>query len=157
MINHRLLFTGVVLAALTIILAACGRPGGETPPAAPAIPPGAVTIKALPPLLTLRGDEVPFRGKTEIVQRLAGPAATEVVVVAFSASGENAHKSAIKIEWEDGGVETFPPGSKNITLSPQRRAKKISVLGYSFHERRVFKDVAKTGTLSWEIRYAPSE
>lgn len=157
MTNHRLLFAGVVLAALTIILAACGRPGGEAPQAAPAIPPGAVTIKNLPPLLTLRGDEVPFEGRAEIVQQLAGPAVAEVVVVAFSASGENAHKSAIRIEWEDGGVETVPPGSKNLVLSPQRRAKKISVLGYSFHERRVFKDLARKGTLSWEIRYSPSQ
>ena len=157
MINHRQLFTGAVLVALTIILAACGRPGGEAPQAAPAIPPGAVIIKSLPPILTLHGDEVPFQGRTEIVQQLAAPAAAEIVVVAFRASGENAHKSAIRIEWVDGGVETFPPGSKNIVLSPQRRAKKISVLGYSFHERRVFKDAARKGTLSWEIRYAPAE
>ncbi len=157
MTNHRLLFTGAVLAALTITLAACGRPGGEAPQAAPVIPPGAVTIKSLPPLLNLRGEEVSFQGRTEIVQQLAGRSAAEIVIVDFRAGGENAHKSAIRIEWEDGGVETIPPGSKNLVLAPQRRAKKISVLGYSFHERRVFKDSARKGTLSWEIRYAPAE
>ncbi len=157
MTTPRLPFAGVVLAALTLILAACGRPGGEALQAPPAIPPGAVTIKNLQPLLTLRGDEVPFQGRTEMVQQLAGPTAAEVVVVTFNASGENAHKSSIRIEWADGGVETIPPGSKNLVLSPQRRAKKISVLGYSFHERRVFKDLARKGTLSWEIRYAPAE
>jgi len=30
----------------------------------------------------------------------------------------------------------------------RRRAKKISVLSYSFHERRVFHDLPRKGTLS---------
>ncbi len=166
------LLIAALLAALTVSLAACGRPGGGAPPVAadkslaPAsaaadkpfiVPPGAVTIKTLPPLLTLRGDAVPFQGKTELVQKLAGRAAAEIVVVAFAAGGENAHKSAIRITWEDGAVETIPPGARNLIFAPQRRAKSIAVLGYSFHERRVFKDIPKKGTLTWEIRYAPVE
>lgn len=166
------LLIAALLAALAVSLTACGRLGGGAPPVAadnplapaPAaadkpfiVPPGTVTIKNLPPLLTLRGDAVPFQGKTEIVQKLAGRAAAEIVVVAFAAGGENAHKSAIRITWEDGAVETVPPGARNLVFAPQRRAKSIAILGYSFHERRVFKDVPAKGTLTWEIRYAPVE
>jgi hypothetical protein len=163
MTHPRLLVCTILFAACIIALTACGQSGGELPTPASlsakpfVVPPDAVSIKPLPPLLTLHGDEVPFEGRTEIVQRLAGNAATEIVVVAFHAAGENANRSEIRIVWEDGGVETIPPGAKNLVLAPQRRARQIIVRGYSFHERRVFKDAAKKGTLSWVIRYAPAE
>lgn len=169
-------FLGGMMVALTVVWAGYGYfaasredtaapPGGVSalpaPLAAaeapPVLSPGSVTIKILPPLLTLRGQDVPFRGRAEFPQDLGGKLAGEIIVVSFGASGENAHKSVIKIAWEDGSVESIPAGAANLTLSPQRRARKISVQGYCFHEQRVFKDVAKKGALSWEIRYAAAE
>lgn len=158
--NSKPLLIAIILAALAVIPAGCGQIAGEAPapPDKPyVVPPGAVAIKVLPPLLTLRGDAVPFRGRTEITPKLAGSMATEIVLVSFSADGENAHKSAVRITWEDGAVQTIPAGAKNLVFPAQRRAKKIAILGYSFHELRVFKDVPQRGTLSWEIRYAPVE
>jgi hypothetical protein len=121
------------------------------------VPPGTVIIKVLPPLLTLGGFEVPFEGKKEIPQTLASPLAKEVVVVNFQATGENAQKSVIKIVWEDGSIETVPPGTVNKRLSPEKRAKQISIVGYAMHERQIFRDSARKGTISWDIRYVPVE
>lgn len=151
---YRLLL-GILLAAAAIALSGCGASSPAEKPFV--VPPGAVTIKTLPPLLTLRGEGVPFQGKTELAQKIAGRAAAEIVVVAFGASGENANKSTLRIVWEDGAVDTIPAGTRDLVLDPRRRAKSITVLGYCFHEQRIFKDVAKKGTLNWEIRYSPVE
>lgn len=121
------------------------------------VQPDTVIIKVLPPLLSLGGFEVPFEGKKEIPQPITGALAREVVVVNFQATGENAHRSAIKIIWEDGTIETVPPGTVNKQFSPEKRAKLISIKGYSMHEQRIFRDLARKGKLSWEIRYVPVE
>ncbi|HMM22249.1 MAG TPA: hypothetical protein PKA10_16130 [Selenomonadales bacterium] len=120
-----------------------------------AVPSDAVTIKTLPPLYTLSGVEVPFEGRAELPLKITGRLAKELHIVGFQATGENAQKSAIRITWEDGGQELIPPGVTNLKLAPDRTAKQISVIGYSMHERRVFKDSSRTGTLSWEIQYSP--
>lgn len=129
--------------------------GGNLPPTI--VPPGTVTIQSLPPLLTLAGSGVPFEGKIEIPQPLAGQFARELVIVSFQATGENAHKSTVKIIWEDGSVDLIPAGISERKFAPERRAKQISIIGYCFHERRVFHDLPRKGILSWEIRYAPVE
>ena len=168
-------FLGGMTVALAIVWAVYAYVGGEprqtAPPALssvldlaglsadppPASSPGVVTIRVLPSLYVLRGQDVPFQGRVEIPLDIGGRLVREIVVVAVQAGGENAHKSSVRIVWEDGSVENIPAGAKDIVFPPQRRAKKITVHGYSFHEQRVFKDVPKKGTLFWEIRYAVAE
>lgn len=120
-------------------------------------PPGTVSIKALPPILTSRGIDVPFEGKKEITLPISGKLAQGLVIVNFQATGENANKSAIKIYWEDGAVEIIPPGTTNRVFQPDRRAKQIVIAAYSMYERRILHDLARKGTLNWEIRYEPVE
>lgn len=118
-------------------------------------PSDAVTITPLPPLLVLRGDNVSFEGKAEFKQVLAGRFAKDISIVNFQATGEHAEKSSIKIVWDNGEIETVPPGTMDKKFSSERRAASISVIGYSMHERRLFKDSGRKGTLTWEIRYEP--
>lgn len=120
-----------------------------------AVPSDAVTIKTLPPLYTLSGVNVPFEGRAEFPLKITGRLAKELYIIAFQATGENAQKSVLRITWEDGSQEWIPPGVKDIQLAPDRKAKQITVIGYSMHERRVFKDSPQKGTLSWEVRYSP--
>lgn len=114
-----------------------------------------VTITPLPALRIVRGTEVPFEGKIELRQAIAGQAAQDIAIVNFQATGEHADKSVIMIVWENGEVEKIYPGTKNKKFSPERRAVKISVMGYSMHERPIFRDASRKGTLTWEIRYEP--
>lgn len=112
-----------------------------------------VVIQSLPPLYILSGDKVAFEGKTEIPQPINGTYAEKITIINFAATGENAHKSAIKIIWEDGTVQLIPAGNSNMTLTPSKRAKAIIIVGYSMHERKIFKDSARSGNLTWDIRY----
>ncbi|CQR72851.1 hypothetical protein SOV_02350 [Sporomusa ovata DSM 2662] len=114
-----------------------------------------VTITPLPALRIVRGTEVPFEGKIELRQAIAGQAAQDITIVNFQATGEHADKSVIMIVWENGEVEKVYPGTKNKKFSPGRRAVKISVIGYSMHERPIFRDASRKGTLTWEIHYEP--
>lgn len=115
----------------------------------------AVQIKVLPPLLRAAGEAVPFEGTVELPLKIAGDYAQELYIVSFAAQGENAHKSALKIVWADGSQEVIPAGARDIRFTPERRAKEISLVGYCMHERRIFKDLPRKGTMSWELRYAP--
>ncbi|MBP2650420.1 MAG: hypothetical protein H6Q74_1245 [Firmicutes bacterium] len=117
------------------------------------IPSDTVNIKVLPPRMTLSGKKVVFSGKKTIPQTFVDQLAQEIEIVNFEAEGENAKKSAIKIVWEDGGVDMVSPGTKTLRFSPARRAKEISIIGYSMHEHKIFRDSPQPGTLSWEIRY----
>ncbi|MEG6586616.1 hypothetical protein [Dendrosporobacter sp. 1207_IL3150] len=121
------------------------------------IPSDSVTITPLPTLRIIRGERVPFEGKVELKQAIAGLFAQDLVVVNFQVTGENSEKSFIKIVWENGEVEKLYPGTTNKIFSPSRRAVEITVVGYSIHERRLFKDSNRKGTLTWEIRYDPVE
>lgn len=123
----------------------------------PTIPSDAVIIKPLPPLLILRGSDVAFEGKVEFRQAIAGRFVQNIVITNFEASGDNADKSMIKIVWENGQVEKIYPGTKDKRILSNQRAVEISILGYSMHERRIFKDSSRKGTLTWEIRYEPVE
>ncbi|HWR42411.1 hypothetical protein [Sporomusa sp.] len=116
-----------------------------------------VSITPLPSLRIIRGTEVPFEGKIELRQAIAGRAAQDISVVNFQATGEHAEKSVIKIVWENGEVEKVYPGTKNKKFIANKRAVEIVVMGYSMHERRLFKDSSRKGTLTWEIRYEPIE
>ncbi|MCC5466779.1 MULTISPECIES: hypothetical protein [Pelosinus] len=119
-----------------------------------AIPFDAVTIT---PLRVIYGKEVPFEGKIELRQALAGKFAQKIIIVNFQASGEHADKSKINIVWENGEVETVYPGTKDRIFPPEKRAKQITVVGYSVRERRIFQDSNRKGNLSWEIHYEPVE
>ncbi len=121
------------------------------------VPTDRVTITPLPSLRIIHGIEVPFEGRVELRQTIAGRAARDVSVVSFQATGENAGKSEIRIVWENGEIETIHPGVQNTRFSPDKRAVEIIVIGYSMHERRIFKDSSRKGTLTWEIRYEPVE
>ena len=114
-----------------------------------------VSITPLPSLRIIRGTEVPFEGKIELRQAIVGRAAQDIAIVNFQATGEHADKSVIKIVWENGEVEKVYPGTNNKKFSPDKRAVEIVVMGYSMHERRIFKDASRKGTLTWEIRYEP--
>lgn len=116
-----------------------------------------ITITPLPSLRIIRGSEVPFEGNIELRQAIAGRFAQNLAVVNFQATGEHAEKSAIKIVWENGEIEKVYPGTKDKKFAPERRASAISVVGYSMHERRIFGDSSRKGTLTWEIRYEPIE
>ncbi len=119
------------------------------------IPSDAVTIIPLPSLQVIRGNEVPFEGKKEFRQAIAGRFAQNIVIANFQATGEHAEKSVIRIVWENGEVENIPPGTRNKKFSAGKRAVAISVLGYSMHERRIFRDSSSKGMLTWEIRCEP--
>lgn len=127
----------------------------ENKPADTVVPSNMVTITTLPPLLILSGTEVPFEGKVELRQTIAGRAAQNISIVNFQASGEHSEKSSIKIVWENGEIEKISPGTKDKKFPPDRRAAEISVIGYSMYERRIFQDLRRKGTLTWEIRYEP--
>ncbi|WP_371363607.1 hypothetical protein SRRS_44850 [Sporomusa rhizae] len=114
-----------------------------------------VTITPLPSLRIVRGTEVPFKGKIELRQAIAGRAAKDIAIVNFQATGEHADKSVIKIVWDNGEVEKVVPGTNNKRFAPEKRAVEIVVTGYSMHERRLFKDSSRDGMLTWEIRYEP--
>jgi hypothetical protein len=119
--------------------------------------PDAVTITPLPSLRIIRGESVPFEGKAEFKQAIAGNFAQDISIINFQATGENPEKSFIKIVWENGEVEKLYPGTTNKKFSANRRASEITVNGYSVHERRIFKNSNRKGTLTWEIRYEPVE
>jgi hypothetical protein len=123
-------------------------------PVETAIPFDAVTIT---PLRVIRGTEVPFEGKVELRQVIAGKFAQKLIVVNFQASGEHADKSILRIVWENGEVETVYPGTRDRVFPPEKRATQITIIGYSVHERRVFKDSNRKGNLTWEIHYEPME
>lgn len=125
-----------------------------TEPVETAIPFDAVTIT---PLRVVYGKDVPFEGKVELRQAIAGNFAKKIIVVNFQASGEHADKSKINIVWENGEVETIYPGTKDRVFPPEKRATQITVVGYSVHERRIFQDSNRKGNLSWEIHYEPME
>jgi hypothetical protein len=114
-----------------------------------------VTITPLPSLRIIRGNQVPFEGKVELRQAFASRAGRDITIVNFQATGEHADKSAIKIVWENGEVEKIVPGTANKSFAPDRRAVEIVVMGYSMHERPIFRDASRKGTLNWEIRYEP--
>lgn len=116
----------------------------------------AVTIKTLPSLLIMHGTDVAFEGKVELLQPIGGRFAQDIIITNFQATGENAKKSFIKIVWENGEVEKIYPGTKDKQFLG-KRAVEISIVGYSVHERRIFKDSDRKGTLTWEIRYQPIE
>lgn len=120
------------------------------------IPSDAVVITPLPPLLIIRGTDVAFEGKVELRQAIAGRFAQGIVITNFQATGEHAEKSMIKIVWENGEVEKIYPGTKDKRFLSNKRAVEISILGYSMHERPIFKDSSRKGTLTWEIRYEPT-
>jgi hypothetical protein len=122
---------------------------------AAAIPTDTVIIKPLPSLRRISGYQVPFSGKVTLPQAIAGRFAKNLTIVNFAAVGDRAEKSAIKIVWENGEVERITPGTQNKQFAPERRAVEITIEGYSVHERRLFKDSARPGTLTWEIRYEP--
>lgn len=115
-----------------------------------------ITITPLPTLRIIRGMEVPFTGKAELRQAIAGRAARNLAIVNFQATGEHAEKSFIKIVWENGEVDTVYPGQAK-QFAEDRRAVEIVIQGYSMHERRIFRDSSRQGTLTWEIRYEPVE
>ncbi|CUH96512.1 putative membrane protein [Propionispora sp. 2/2-37] len=119
--------------------------------------PNAVTVIPLPSLRILSGNHVAFEGTAAFTQSLNGRFAKNLSIIAFEADGEHADKSMIKIVWENGETDMIPPGSKNKTFAPERRAISITVVGYSMHERRIFKDSSRPGTLTWEIHYEPVE
>jgi hypothetical protein len=119
-----------------------------------AIPFDAVTIT---PLRVMRGTEVPFEGKVELRQAIAGNFAKKIIVDNFQATGEHADRSMLKIVWENGEVETIYPGTKDRVFPPEKRATQITISGYSVHERRIFKDSSRKGNLTWEIHYEPME
>lgn len=121
------------------------------------IPSDAVTITPLPTLRIIRGDKVAFEGQTELKQAIGGIFAQELTIVNFQATGENAEKSYIKIMWENGEIEKLYPGTANKKFAADRRASEITVVGYSVHERRIFKNSSRPGTLTWELRYDPVE
>lgn len=121
------------------------------------VPPDTVTITPLPPQQIMRGTEVPFEGRTELKQAIAGRFARKITIVNFQAAGENAEKSTITIAWENGEVDIVSPGTRNKQFSPERRAVSITVNGYSVHERKLFKDSNRKGTLTWELRCEPLE
>lgn len=119
-----------------------------------AIPFDAVMIT---PLRAISGTEIPFEGKVELRQAIAGNFAKKIIVVNFQASGEHADRSILKIVWENGEVETIFPGTRDRVFPPEKRATQITISGYSVHERRVFQDSNRKGSLTWEIHYEPME
>lgn len=121
----------------------------------PSVPPGTVLIKPLEPLRILAGTDVPFRGKKEFPQVIAGKYACYLIVDNFQATGENANKSVIKITWEDGTTDVVPAGTVDRHFNPEKRAAQIVISGYSMHERKVFPDTSQPGTLTWRVLYEP--
>jgi hypothetical protein len=121
------------------------------------IPPGTVIIEPLPTYRTFNGINVSFKGKADFQQVIAGRYAQDIRIISFRATGENAEKSSISIVWEDGTTEIVPAGVSERNLGAKKRAKQIIIRGYSMHERKVFQDSAKSGTLNWEIHYQPIE
>lgn len=119
-----------------------------------AIPFDAVTIT---PLRVMKGTEVPFEGKAELRQTISGNFAKKIIIDNFQASGEHAEKSMLKIVWENGEVETIYPGTRDRAFPPEKRATQITIIGYSVHERRIFQDSNRKGSLTWEIHYEPME
>ena len=117
----------------------------------------SVTIRPLAPLRLVSGTNVPFEGRTELPQVIAGRYARGVDIIRFQATGENAHKSYVRVIWEDGTEERIPAGATDHRFAPDRRARQISIVGYSVHERRIFRDSGRKGSLTWEIRFEPVE
>jgi hypothetical protein len=130
---------------------------GQPPIYTNSIPPGTVIIEPLPTYRTLNGINVSFKGEADFQQVIAGRYAQDIRIISFRATGENAEKSSIIIEWEDGTTEIVHAGVSGQNLGAEKRAKQIIVKGYSMHERKVFRDSAKSGTLNWEIHYQPIE
>jgi hypothetical protein len=120
-------------------------------------PSDAVTIIPLPSFRIITGNQVPFEGKVELRQAIAGHFAKNLVVVNFQASGEHAEKSMIKIVWENGEIEKIYPGTRERIFLPDKRAAEIIIVGYSMNERKIFRDTPHKGILNWEIRYEPVE
>ena len=116
------------------------------------VPQDAVRIQTLPPLLTLK-DSLSFNGKKSFPQKIIGRYAQNIQIIRFNAEGENSHKSTLKIVWEDGTTELFYPGTIMKQLPSGKRAREISISGYAVHERRIFPDSSRPGTLEWEIHY----
>lgn len=118
----------------------------------PPITQDAVRIKSLPPLHILR-DSPSFTGKKNFPQKIMGQYAQNIQIVSFNAQGENAHKSTLKILWEDGTTDIFYPGTTMSQLPSGKRAKAITISGYCVHERKILPDLSRTGKLDWEIYY----
>lgn len=123
--------------------------------ATPSVPPGTVLIKPLEPLHVLADTNRPFRGKKEFPLVIAGKYARYLIVANFQATGENAGKSVMEITWEDGTKDTVPAGTADRHFSPEKRAVKIVIFGYSMHERTIFPDTSQPGTLTWRVLYEP--
>lgn len=119
--------------------------------------PNPVTVIPLPALRILSGNQVAFEGTAAFTQSLNGRFGKNLSVIAFDANGEHADKSMIKIVWENGETDIVAPGTRNKVFAPERRAVSITVVGYSMHERRIFKNSSRPGTLTWEIHYEPVE
>lgn len=117
----------------------------------------AVSINSLPSYRALNGINVSFIGEKKYPQPIAGRYAKSIIINNFRAAGEHAHKSAILITWENDSVEAIPAGATGLQLPPDKRAKDITIQGYSMHERRIFHDSARKGVLNWEILYEPVE
>lgn len=131
-------------------------PAVETTPSQVATP-KIMTVTPLPTLRILYGQSVPFEGSAAFPQAIADRFAQNLHIVSFQATGEHAEKSLIKIVWENGQTDTVSPGTVNLVFPPGRRAVEITVTGYSMHERKLFKDSRRPGTLSWEIQYEAGE
>lgn len=119
-------------------------------------PPDTVKIEALPSLEIAAGVAT-FEGKKELPLKISGNYAKNITIVSFKASGDNAHKSAIKVIWMDGSTETIAPGTSNLALTPGKFAKQIIIAGYSVYERKIFKDSSRRGTVEWDIRYEKAD
>lgn len=155
------LFTLALVAGLFWLQQETAGPSARTP-AAETPPPqvtaqNIMTVTPLPTLRVLYGQSVPFEGSAAFPQTIAGRFAQNLRIVNFQATGEHAEKSLIKIVWENGQTDTVSPGTVNQTFPPGRRAVEITVTGYSIHERKIFKNSRRPGTLSWEIQYEAGE
>lgn len=115
----------------------------------------SVTIMPLPHHLALSGVNVEFKGKQDIPLKLEGAYGRSLRIVSFQATGENAHKSRMKIVWKDGATEVIAPGVVDVRFAEDRLVKSIIISGYSMRERKIFKDSSRPGVLNWEIRYEP--
>lgn len=152
------LCTLLAVAAMFKVLNLGAPNSFSTPsPTTLAISPDTVVIDRLPSYRTLSGINIAFKGKEKFPQTISTRLAKNLLITSFRATGENAHKSSIRITWDDGTFETVPAGISNRQFPAEKRAKEIVVFGYSVHERQVFHDSSKPGVLNWEIFYEPVE
>jgi hypothetical protein len=124
----------------------------QAQPAYPSVSPDAIKIQPLPPLFILR-ENLTFEGEKEFPQKLVGNYAKNITITNFRVAGENAHKSFIKIVWLDNTSEIIAPEVSNLPLHNEKLVKQIIIYGYSKHERKIFRDSPRPGTINFEIRY----